>query len=64
MVQREEHQIQMVEVPGSILTSVTFYCWIILFSRSTCDANIANFRYFVKNLIDKEDIRVFPLMAG
>ena len=27
IAQRAEHQIQMAEVPGSILTGITFYCW-------------------------------------
>ena len=43
----------MAEVPGSILSGVTFYC--LLFSRcKPCDANIAIFvysGYFVENSI-------------
>ena len=45
MAQRAEHQIQTVEVPGSMLTWVTFCCWIF-FSRKACDAI---FGYFVKD---------------
>ena len=42
IAQRGEHQIQVVEVPGPILTGVTFCFWIFLFSRSkVSDANIA-----------------------
>ena len=45
-VQRGEHQIQMSEVPGSMPTVAELF----LFSHSkACDANIANFGYFVKN---------------
>ena len=38
MAQKGEHQIQMADVPGSMLTGVTFCDWILLFSRSkACD---------------------------
>ena len=30
IAQRGAHQIQMAEVPGSVLTGVTFCCWIFL----------------------------------
>ena len=42
MAQIAEHQIQVSEVLGSILNGVTFYCWIVLFSRGKeSHANIA-----------------------
>ena len=31
MAQRAEHQIKVAEVLGSVLTGVTFYCWIFCF---------------------------------
>ena len=34
MAQIGEHQILMAEVPGSMLTGVTYSYWILLFSRS------------------------------
>ena len=41
----------MAEVPGSMLTGVTFCCWILLFLHSEArDAIIANFGYFVKTI--------------
>ena len=47
----------MFEVPGSMLTRVTFCCWIFLFSCSEASdiniATIANFGYFVKNSYGK-----------
>ena len=34
----------MAEILGSMLTGVTFYCWIFFFPHSkTSDANVANF---------------------
>ena len=36
-----EYQIRMAEIPGSMLTGVTFCCWIFLLPRSKA--------YFVKN---------------
>ena len=42
MAQRAEHQIQVAEVQGSMLTRVTFCCWLFLFSQGKAsDANIA-----------------------
>ena len=42
MAQGAEHQIQMAKILGSILITVTFCCWIFLFSRrKASDANIA-----------------------
>ena len=44
MVQRAECQVQVAKYLGSMLTGVTFYYCILLFSRGkACDANIANF---------------------
>ena len=38
----------MAEVVSSMLSGVTFYCWIFLFSRSKAsDANIATIANFV-----------------
>ena len=31
----------MAEVPGSMLTGITFCCRILLFSRKACETNIA-----------------------
>ena len=41
MAQRAERQIQMTEVPGSMLTGVTLYCWIffdfyVIIAKSVC----------------------------
>ena len=43
----------MVEVPGSMITGLTFCCWIFLFLSSNArSAIIANLVYFVKNYCD------------
>ena len=42
MDQGAEYQIQVAEVPGSMLTGVTFYCWIFgFYIVKDFDANIA-----------------------
>ena len=46
MAQRGEHQIQMAEALGSMLTRVIFCCWIFCFQKSS-DANIAIIANFV-----------------
>ena len=50
--QRGEHQIQMAEITVSILTGVTFYCYIFWFSCGEVPnvdiAIVANFLSFVK----------------
>ena len=46
MAQRAEHQIQMAEILGSMLTGVTFCCSII-FGFKSFDANIAIIANFV-----------------
>ena len=35
--------------PGSILTGVTYYCWIFLFSHSKASSEYCQFCVFVKN---------------
>ena len=41
MAQTAEHPIKVAEILSLMLTEVTFYCWIFLFSGSeACDANI------------------------
>ena len=50
--ERRGEEIQMAEVPGSVLSGVTVCCWIFFPHSKARDANIviiANFGYFVKN---------------
>ena len=54
MAQRAEHQIQVVEVLGSMLTAVKFCCWNFFRHDEASDADIdivANFCLFLKNLL-------------
>ena len=57
MAQRAEYQIQVAEVLGSMLTGVTFCCWIFCFHISEAsDANIGHycqFCVFVKNTTNR-----------
>ena len=56
----------MAEVPGSMLTWVTFCCCVFFFSHNNaCDANIAifaNYGYFVKNSINGDLLTVDSVM--
>ena len=56
MAQKAEHRIQMAEVLVSMLTGVTFCCWMFLFSCSKASDlnNAINYQFcvFLKNSID------------